>query len=98
VEGLVSDSQVCAGGPAAGVAFKDSSGEGEGEEGGILVDGGDGAEDARGGVGRVLGMGETPKLGGKSRGEDGGRIEQGPAWLGLELDLTGRCWMGSESE
>ena len=98
IEGLVSDSQVCAGGPAAGVAFKDSSGEGEGEEGGILVDGGDGAEDARGGVGRVLGMGETPKLGGKSRGEDGGRIEQGPVWLGLELDLTGRCWMGSESE
>ena len=98
VEGLVSDSQVCAGGPAAGVAFKDGGGEGEGEKGGILVDGGDGAEDARGGVRRDLGMGEAPELGGKSRGEDGGRIEEGAVWLGVDLDLTCRFWMRSEDE
>jgi hypothetical protein len=98
IERLVSDSQVCPGGPAAGVAFKDGGGEGEGKEGGILVDGGDGVEDAGGGVRRVLGMGKTPELGGKSRGEDGGRTEEGPVWLGLDLGLTGRCWMGSENE
>jgi hypothetical protein len=81
-----------------GVAFKDGGGEGEGEEGGILVDGGDSAEDARGGVGIDLGMSEAPELGGKSRGEDGGRIEEGAVWLGLDSDLTCRCWIGSEDE
>src|SRR3954465_7758778 len=82
IEGLVPNSQVRAGRPATGVAFKNGGREGEGEEGGILVDGGDGAEDAGGGDGRVLCMGEPAELGGKSRGEDEGRIEEGPVWLG----------------
>ena len=43
-------------------------------------------------------MGETPELSGKSRGEDGGGIEEGAMWLSTPLSLTCRCWIGFEDE
>ena len=63
-----------------GIAAEDDSGEGEGKEGGILVDRRDGAEDGRGRVRRYLNMAEATELGGEAGGKYGGRVEEIAAW------------------
>lgn len=66
------------------VAAENSSGEGEGKEGGILVDRSDGAEDARGRMRGCLSVGKATKLGREAGGEDGRRVEEIAAWLGAD--------------
>lgn len=70
-----------------GVAAEDGSGEGKGQEGGILIDGSDGAEDAGSGVRGRLSMAEVTELGGEAGGEDGRRVEEIAASLGADWNL-----------
>jgi hypothetical protein len=56
-----------------------------------LVNGGDGAEDAGGGARGSFGVGEVAKLGREGGGKDGGWVEEGAAWLDLDLNSGEGC-------
>ena len=85
----VADAEEGAGGEdVAGVATEDGRGEGEGEEGGVGVDAGDGGEDGGVGVGQDPRVGEGAEGGGVGTGEEGGggEVEEGSG------GRWGVCW------
>ena len=70
------------------VTAEDSSGEGEREERGILIDSSDGAENGGSGARGSFAVGEVAELSGESRGEDGGWIKNGAVLQALDWEFS----------